>query len=214
MLKNFPNGHTAFHAMIAGTVLFTLMGLAWHDQALTSWLHSVTTRTAGFITIDITQMHDSSTLIMMILMFIGGGSLSTASGIKIGTFVVLMAAVYSYVFHRKEIVLFKRSISPDTVQKSLALLLVTSALILTGTLLITIFEQERTPFMNILFEVVSAATTTGLSRDTTPYLSTPSQAVLALLMFAGRLGPLTLIYSLATQKRSRIRYPETEFTVG
>lgn len=192
----------------------TLMGLAWHDQALTSWLHSVTTRTAGFITIDITQMHDSSTLIMMILMFIGGGSLSTASGIKIGTFVVLMAAVYSYVFHRKEIVLFKRSISPDTVQKSLALLLVTSALILTGTLLITIFEQERTPFMNILFEVVSAATTTGLSRDTTPYLSTPSQAVLALLMFAGRLGPLTLIYSLATQKRSRIRYPETEFTVG
>lgn len=192
----------------------TLGELAWFDQALTAWLHSVTTRTAGFITVDISQLHDSSTLIMMMLMFIGGGSLSTASGIKIGTFIVLMAAVYSYIFHRKEVVLFKRSISPDTVQKSLALLLVTTALILLGTLLITIFEQERTAFMNIFFEVVSATTTTGLSRDTTPHLSTPSQVVLTLLMFAGRLGPLTLIYSLATQKRSRIRYPETEFTVG
>lgn len=192
----------------------TLGGLPAWDQALIAWMHSVTARTAGFATIDITNLHDSSTLIIMILMFIGGGSLSTASGIKVGTFVVLLAAVYSYIFHKKEVVLFKRSISPDTIQKALALLLVTIALTIAGTLLITIFEQERTPFINILFEVVSAVSTTGLSRNTTPELSGPSQFVLALLMFAGRLGPLTLIYSLATQKRSRVRYPETEFQVG
>src|SRR5690606_26413962 len=110
------------------------------------------------------------------------------------------------------VVLFKRSISPDIVQKSLALLLINSALIFLGALILTTLEQA--PFLSILFETVSAVSTTGLSRDLTPQLSAPSHAVLALLMFAGRLGPLTLIYSLATQKRSRIRYPETEFQVG
>lgn len=190
----------------------TLGDLPLHGQALAAWMQSVTARTAGFTTIDITQLHDSSTLVIMLLMFIGGGSLSTASGIKIGTFIVLLAAVYSYIFHKKEVVLMSRSISPDTVQKSLALLLVTSALAFGAVLLMTIFEKE--PFINLLFEVVSAISTTGLSRDLTANLSIPSQALLTVLMFAGRLGPLTLVYSLATRKRSRIRYPETQFQVG
>src|SRR5690606_13315259 len=114
--------------------------------------------------------------------------------------------------HRKEVVLFKRSVSPDTVQKSLALLLVNSALVFLGVLALT--TLEKAPFISILFEVVSAVSTTGMSRDLTTQLSAPSQAILALLMFVGRLGPLTLVYSLATQKRSRVRYPETEFQVG
>ncbi|MGB3288944.1 MAG: potassium transporter TrkG [Burkholderiaceae bacterium] len=190
----------------------TLGSLSFHGQALAAWMQSVTSRTAGFTSIDITKMQDGSTLVMILLMFIGGGSLSTASGIKMGTFIVLLAAVYSYIFHRKEVVLMKRSVSPDTVQKALALVLVTSALIFTGVFFLTIFE--RAPFISILFEVVSAVSTTGLSRDLTHTLSTPSQFLLTLLMFAGRLGPLTLVYSLATQKRSRVRYPEAEFQVG
>lgn len=190
----------------------TLAGLSVHGQALAAWMQSVTSRTAGFTSVDITRLHDSSTLIIMLLMFIGGGSLSTASGIKLGTFIVLLAAVYSYIFQRKEVVLLNRSIPPDTVQKALALVLVTCVFIFTGTLLMTIFEKA--PFLTILFEVVSAVSTTGLSRDLTPDLSLPSQMLIAMLMFAGRLGPLTLVYSLATQKRSRVRYPETEFQVG
>ncbi|AEC19760.1 K+ uptake system component [Pusillimonas sp. T7-7] len=190
----------------------TLANLPWHGQALAAWMQSVTSRTAGYVTLDITQLHDSSTLIIMLLMFIGGGSLSTASGIKVGTFIILLAAVYSYIRHRKEVVLFKRSISPDTIQKSLALLLANSALVFLGVLILT--TLEKAPFISILFEVVSAVSTTGMSRNLTPQLSTASQAVLTLLMFAGRLGPLTLIYSLATQQRSRVRYPETEFQVG
>ncbi len=190
----------------------TLGALSAPGQALAAWMQSVTARTAGFTTIDITQLRDTSTLLIIMLMFIGGGSLSTASGIKIGTFIVLLAAVYSYIFHKKEVVLLKRSISPDTVQKSLALVLVTSAMAFGGVLLMTIFEDA--PFINILFEVVSALSTTGLSRDLTHHLSQPSQALLIVLMFVGRLGPLTLVYSLATRKRSKIRYPETEFQVG
>lgn len=190
----------------------TLGGLPLHAQALAAWLQSVTSRTAGFVSIDVAHLRDSSTLVTMLLMFIGGGSLSTASGIKVGTFVVLLAAVYSYIFHRKEVVLFQRAISPDTVQKALALVLVSAALVFAGTLLLTILEDA--PFIDILFETVSAISTTGMSRGLTPQLSSASQIVVALLMFAGRLGPLTLAYSLATQKRSRIRYPETEFQVG
>src|SRR3546814_10247783 len=106
----------------------------------------------------------------------------------------------------------KRSVSPDTVQKALALVLVTCALIFLGALLLTILEKA--PFISILFEVVSAVSTTGLSRDLTHHLSAPSQFLLALLMFAGRLGPLTLVYSLATLQRLRVRYPATDFQVG
>lgn len=190
----------------------TLAPLSGHGQILSAWLQSVTSRTAGFTSLSVTHFNDSSTLVMMLLMFIGGGSLSTASGIKVGTFIVLLAAVWSYIFHRKEIVLLKRSVPQETVQKALALLLVTAALAFLGILALTILEDA--PFISIVFEVMSALTTTGMTRDLTPHLSTPSHVLLAVLMFAGRLGPLTLVYNLGTQRRSRVRYPETQFQVG
>ncbi len=190
----------------------TLGHLSWDGQVLAAWTQSVVTRTAGFSSIDIGQMRDSSALVMMFLMFIGGGSLSLSGGIKVGTFIVLLAAVRAYVFHRQEVVLFNRTISSSTVQKSLALLLINVVLVFTGTLLMTIFEKAH--FVDLLFEVVSALSTTGLSRGITASLSAPGQIVLVLLMFAGRVGPLTLAYSIATQRRSRVRYPEAEFQVG
>lgn len=190
----------------------TLGALSTHGQALAAWLQSVTARTAGFTSIDITKLNDSTTLMMIFLMFIGGGSLSTASGIKVGTLIVLIAATYSYVRQRSDVVLLQRSVSSDTVQKALALVLVTATLALASIFLMSIFEHRA--FIDIVFEVVSALSTTGLSRDLTPHLSTPSQILVIILMFVGRLGPLTLIYSLSTQRRSRIRYPEGQFQVG
>jgi len=181
-------------------------------QALTAWLQSVASRTAGFQSIDLARIQDSTALVLMLLMFIGGGSLSTASGIKVGTFVVLLAAAWAYIRGHREIVLFKRTIAPDIVQKSLALLLVTAALAFTATLLICIFEKA--PFLDLAFEVIAALSTTGASRNLTPSLSTPSHTLLIVLMFVGRLGPLTLIYSLSTQRGSRVRYPESHFQVG
>lgn len=190
----------------------TLGSLPAHAQGLAAWMQSVTARTAGLSTIDISKLRDSSTLVIILFMFIGGGSLSTASGIKVGTFVVLLAAMYSYIAQRPEVVLLNRSIAPAVIQKSLALVLLTCMLGFSSLLIITLLEDL--PLLDLLFEVVSALSTTGLSRNLTADLSTPSQMLLTLLMFAGRLGPLTLIYSLATQKRSRIRHPGTEFQVG
>lgn len=190
----------------------TLAPLSLKGQALAAWLQTVATRTAGFSSVDISLLSDPAALIMMLLMFIGGGSLSTASGIKLGTFIVLLAAAHSYIFQRSEVVLLKRSVSSETVQKSLALLLVTLGMGFIATVLISIFENL--PLINIMFDVVAALSTTGLGRNLAPHLTTPSQAILMLLMFMGRVGPLTLVYSIATQRRSRIRYPETEMQVG
>lgn len=190
----------------------TMGDLPLHAKALAAWMQAVTTRTAGFNSVDTIHLNDTTTLVMMALMFIGGGSLSTASGIKLGTFIVLLAAVRSYLLHRQEVVLMQRTISPETVQKALTLVMVTTASAFTGLFLISLFEDA--PFLELMFEVISAISTTGLSRGMTAQLSTPSQALLMILMFIGRLGPLTLMYSLATQRRSRIRYPESQFQVG
>lgn len=190
----------------------TLGKLPLHAQGLSSWMQSVTARTAGFTTIDITQLRDSSALVLILLMFIGGGSLSTASGIKIGTFIVLLAAVWSYITQSRDVVVMKRTVEPETIQKSLSLVLVTSMFAVAGVFLLTLLEAR--PFIDLLFEAVSALSTTGMSRGLTPVLSVPSQAILTVMMFAGRLGPLTLVYVLATRRHSRIRYPATEFPVG
>lgn len=190
----------------------TIANLPWSEQATASWLQIISSRTSGFVAMEAVNMRDSSTLLIMLYMFIGGGSLSTASGIKLGTFIILFAAVISYLRHRQEVVLMHRAVSSETVQKALALVLTTFGLFFFGLLFITIFDDL--PFRSMMFEVMSALTTTGMSFGITADLSLPSQFMLTLLMFAGRLGPLTLVYSLSTRRRSRIRYPEAHFQVG
>jgi len=145
-------------------------------------------------------------------MFIGGGSMSTAGGIKVGTFVVIMAAVFAYISQRKEVVLLGRTVSTDTVQKALAVVVVTVLAIVMALLLLTIVEDL--PFVSLMLEVVGALSTTGITHGLTAELSVPSQCVLIVLMFMGRVGPLTLVYSLATRTRSRVRYPEMEIQIG
>lgn len=190
----------------------TLGVLGWADQARAAWMQGVALRTAGFTTFDLSAMDDSTTLFAALLMFIGGGSMSTAGGIKLGTFVVILAAVFAYITQRKEVVLLHRSVSPETVQKALAVVVVSLLTIVFALLLLTLFEDL--PFVSLMFEVVAALSTTGTTQAITAELSLPSQCVLLVLMFMGRVGPLTLIYSLATRTRSRIRYPEMEFQVG
>ena len=138
--------------------------------------------------------------------------MSTAGGIKLGTFIVIMAAVFAYVTQRKEVVLLQRTISPDTVQKALAVVVVTLLTAAFALLLLTIFEDIA--FVRLMYEVLGAISTTGASQSLTPQLSTPSHCVLIVLMFMGRVGPLTLVYSLTTRRRSRVRYPEMQFQVG
>jgi trk system potassium uptake protein TrkH len=190
----------------------TLGALPAASQGLAAWTQVVAARTAGFASVDVDQLYDSSRFLLTGLMFIGGGSLSTASGIKLATFIVLLAVVRAYILQRKEVVLMHRAISPETIQKALALMMVSGMLVCLGIFLVSLFEDL--PFIAVVMEVMSAFSTTGISPDLTRALSLPSQIVLMLLMFVGRLGPLTLVYSLGTQRRSRVRYPETVVQIG
>ncbi len=192
----------------------TLGDLAIPEQAKAAWMQSVALRTAGFTTFNVEVMDDSTTLLAAMLMFIGGGSMSTAGGIKVGTFIVIMAAVFAYLTQRKEVAIMQRSISAESIQKALAVVVISILTACVALFLLTVLEDI--PFSNLFLEVIAALSTTGLSHGITSDLSRPSQCVLLVLMFMGRVGPLTLVYSLAVRSRARnrVRYPEMEFQVG
>lgn len=229
--KRWPAMQPYARLMIIGALLLNLIGfvliwamegrnpatlgaLSWADQARAAWMQSVALRTAGFTTFDVNAMKDSTVLLSAVFMFIGGGTMSTAGGIKLGTFLVILAAVFSYITQRKEVVIMHRSLSPESIQKALAVAVVTTLTIVVALLLLTIFEEK--PFISLFIEVVGALSTAGMSQSLTSELSRPSQCVLLVLMFMGRVGPLTLVYSLAIRNRgsSRVRYPEMDFQVG
>lgn len=191
----------------------TLGLMSLGDQAVNAWFHATVPRSSGFHSLPMEQMSDASTLVTIFLMFIGGGSLSTAGGIKVGTFIIVVISVISFLRREDEIRLFNHSIPEKTTFKALAVVCITAALIMMGFMSLLILEPEQ-DFLDLLFEAVSAACTVGLSRGVTEVLQPASLIILMLLMFAGRLGPLTLAYFIATPKKSRLKHPPSEIQIG
>ncbi|AWD71187.1 TrkH family potassium uptake protein [Acinetobacter schindleri] len=191
----------------------TLALMSMGDQAVNAWFHATVPRSSGFNSLPMDQLTNASTLVTMFLMFIGGGSLSTAGGIKVGTFIIVVISVISFLRREDEIRLFKHSIPEKTTFKALAVVCITALLIATGFMSLLILEPDQ-DFLDLLFETVSAACTVGLSRGVTSELQPASLLILMLLMFAGRLGPLTLAYFIATPKKSRLKHPPSEIQVG
>lgn len=191
----------------------TLALMSVGDQAVNTWFHATVPRSSGFNSLPMDQLTNASTLVTMFLMFIGGGSLSTAGGIKVGTFIIVVISVISFLRREDEIRLFKHSIPEKTTFKALAVVCITALLIATGFMSLLILEPDQ-DFLDLLFETVSAACTVGLSRGVTSELQPASLLILMLLMFAGRLGPLTLAYFIATPKKSRLKHPPSEIQVG
>ena len=191
----------------------TIGGLSEAGQWFASWFMAVTSRTAGFNNVDYSQVTDASTLLTFILMFIGAGSMSTGGGIKIGTFVVILASTRAYLRQHPQVTIFHRAISDHLVKKSFAVMSTSILMIALAAFILTICEPEG-HLVDILFEVISASATVGLSRNFTPTLSEPGQCVIMFMMYMGRLGPLTLAYFIATPKPTRIRYPETHTLIG
>jgi len=182
------------------------------DRLWVAWFQGVTTRTAGFNTTDIGGMHDTTALMFILLMVIGGGSTSTAGGIKVTTAIVLILATVAFFRRRQSLTAFGRSIGLDQVFKVMAL--TTSAIIflMAGTFALLIGHDGE--FLDVAFEVASAFGTVGLSRGITGDLNEFGRAVIVVIMFFGRVGPLTLGFFLATRVPSRIRYPEGQVYLG
>jgi len=170
-------------------------------------------RTAGFNTIDYSQANETSLLVTDVLMFIGGGSGGTAGGIKVTTFMLLFFAIVAEVRGDPAVCAFGREVPSAVIRQALSVALLGVALVVAGTL--TVLALTDLDLDPVLFEVVSAFGTVGLSTGITPALPAAAQYVLIVLMFAGRLGPITLASALALRERQKLfRLPEERPIVG
>jgi trk system potassium uptake protein TrkH len=180
------------------------------DAILASLFQSVTSRTAGFNTMDIGQMTNVSLLIIIFLMFIGGARGSCAGGIKVTTFRTIVAFSKAQFKGEKQAVLGKFAIDRDTINSALTLFVFSCVIITLSVFILDITEGGSVPhelargqFLDVLFEVVSAFCTVGLSTGLTAKLSLPGKCVIIILMFVGRLGPLVLIAAMQSLKREK-----------
>lgn len=190
----------------------TLGSLPLGDKLWASYFQAVTPRTAGFNSIDIGSMETGSIVLISLLMFIGAGSASTGSGIKLTTFLVIILVTASYLNGKKEAVIFNRAIPSHLLERSLAIVFISMTAVFLGILILS--YTEHAPFEWIVFEAFSAFGTVGLSMGLTGELSVFGKVVIMVLMFVGRVGPITLAFALARQHRESIRHPKGDIFTG
>lgn len=182
-------------------------------QYLAAFFQSVTLRTAGFNTINTAALRVPTLLLMCLFMFIGGASGSTAGGVKVNTVGVIFAYLKSVFYNRKETTLLNNFLSKRIINESFLIILLAGCAVFSGTFIISLLEQF--PLEQILFETVSAFGTVGLSTGITGSLCGLSKITIIVLMFIGRLGPMTLIIAMSQKPAYiRIKYPEGIILIG
>lgn len=213
--------------VLVGALLFfvleannTLYDKTLFASIVHSFFQSVTTRTAGFNTIDLAYIGTPALFIMIFLMFIGASSGSTGGGIKTSTFALIFAAVISSIRDDKNVSLFKRTVSNELILRAFAILLFFISGILVSTLLLCISETNilldpRFGFFSLFFEVISSYSTVGLSMGITSELSTAGKLIITLSMFVGRVGALTIAFAVGKRVISnKYKYPQGYTMVG
>lgn len=212
--------------LLAGTVLFfaceftnakTIGNLAFLDQIQVSFFQSATLRTAGFASVDMASLNPATKLMMCVLMFIGGSPAGTAGGIKTVTFAIGILEVYNIYHGRKEVTAFTRRIPKRLIVRSFAIISMALSIVFLSIFILSITEQA--PFIDICFEVVSAAATVGLSASLTPYLSVAGRILIIILMYIGRIGPITMMISFARKSyiqanKKEVKYPDGNILLG
>ena len=193
--------------------LFEYAGAPLGTRLLTSLFQSVTTRTAGFNSTDLTQFSEGGIFLMILLMLVGGRPGSTAGGMKTTTVAVLLANAFSVFRHRDHAHFFGRRVPEETVRSAATILTMYLCLFVLGALIIS--RVENLPLLTCLFETASAIGTVGLTLGITPTLGQLSRAILIFLMYMGRVGGLTLIFATtALSLNNSARYPLGKLTVG
>lgn len=212
--------------LIATGTLFTLI-LEWNNPSTlgghsflyklgNSFFNSVTLRTAGFNSIDIASMTPLTKLISIFYMFVGVAPGSTGGGIKITTFAIVIMTVFSVITNKQDTIIMNRKIDKELVYKSLAIIFIFIVIIMVSSVAIT-FMNENVAGLDAAFEITSAISTTGLSTGVTAQCETFSKLLLCLIMFIGRVGPVSFALSLslknAKQSKNEV-YPEGRIMVG
>jgi trk system potassium uptake protein TrkH len=191
----------------------TLGNLTTSQQMLASYFQAVTPRTAGFNTLPIDKLHESSLFIIIMLMFVGASPASTGGGIKTTTLAVVLMTTWNLVRGKEDLVIFNRRIENSIIFKAFVILTIGVIWVSVGTFFLSYFENAR--FLNMLFEVVSAFATVGLTAGETQRICDASKIVLILTMFAGRVGVLTFAMALMNRTKSNnIKYPKERIMIG
>lgn len=188
---------------------------------LEALFQSVSARTAGFATVDMSHLTTPGTIIMELLMFIGASPLSTGGGIKTTTVFVIVISIFFFIKGKKPVI-FHRALSRNSTTKAMALTFIALSVLLVGFFTMVLIE-EKNPVTSakpegILFEAFSALGTVGLSKSLTPYFYPGSKVILCLLMFFGRVGPITILSvfskTLNQEEKSHVRYIEDNIVIG
>jgi trk system potassium uptake protein TrkH len=212
-------GKFSFHTKIVLFMTFVLVSIgtlfimAGGTSPLDAFFHAVSARTAGFSTIPMESLSNSSSLVMIFLMFIGANPGSTGGGVKTTTVFVIFIAMASVVTGKKPDA-FKRRIPQDSITKALTVFVMAIIVILIATFSIMLIEGDKYSTLDVLFEVVSAAATVGLSRSLTPLLSIGSQMIIMAVMFLGRLGPLTIVTMFTKMRQEHLEHIEENVLIG
>lgn len=207
--------------LFLGTIVFyileksggVLQGESLKGSLLESFFQSVVARTAGFYSVDLSKIKDSTALMLMGLMFVGGSPGSTAGGIKTTTLGVLILSTAAVIRGENEPVVFGRHIGIEVIRKALAIFLVSFGIILSVSFVLTITENAG--LVDILYETVSALATVGASKGITAGLTRHGKILITLCMYLGRLGPMTMAFAFGMKARkSLIRFPESFVSIG
>lgn len=183
------------------------------NQMMAAAFQTITTRTAGFATIDQAQMRDATAIFSIILMFIGGSPAGTAGGIKTTTIGLLIFAMISELRGYEDVVIFTRRASKNVIKRAISILLLAIIWVITISFILSFTESAN--YVDILFEVVSAFGTVGLTRGITPMLSPIGKILIIMCMYMGRLGPLTVVFAINKKKKERkYREPIGDILVG
>ncbi len=183
------------------------------DKITASVFQSVTTRTAGFATLDQASLTDASALVSIILMFIGGSPVGTAGGVKTVTLAVIAAAALSSIRNREDTVMFSRTVPLAIVKKAIAIVAMSFCTVFFSS--VVLLAVSDFPLIDILYEAVSATATVGLSRNLTFLFGTVEKAVIIITMFFGRVGPISLAFLFKLkEKTSSVKFPSEKISVG
>jgi trk system potassium uptake protein TrkH len=220
---------TTLILLFLGTVYFiiaeydnpaTLGNLDWPNKIMASVFQSVTLRTAGFSSISQSGLKEVSKLVSSVFMLIGGSPGGTAGGIKTVTIAIIFCSVWSVIKDYYSITAFGRTLSTKTLQKALAIITMMLLLWIGATALLS-FTEHNMPvshtFIDLMYETASALGTVGLTAGITPFLSSAGKLLIMICMFVGRIGPITIVISLASRinhGNTLIRYPEEDIMIG
>lgn len=198
-----------------GEFLHAFQDMTMWERFQVSLFQAFTPRTAGFNTINFNSLHPHTVYMLLLLMFIGASPGSTGGGVKTTTFAVLLQSVTATLKGKFDVEFFERRVPSATVVKSIAIFIISLIVVSSGILIMMRIEPDKS-FLALFFEVTSAFATVGLSLGITPFLSALGKVVITIMMFIGRVGPLTLVLAIGSRAvmPSRVEYPEGKILIG